>query len=152
MASDKLILLRVQADSIALGQLDVRGRRVLELGAGTGIPGLLCAREGAEQVGPCIGSPRSALELIRRRIQVVLSDFDDAELVKNLQANIVRGLPDQSELQAKVHVAGHSWGDSCDKLQQFASPSLNSDPSPRRADVLTRLADLAPPAPTTRSS
>jgi hypothetical protein len=38
------------ANSIARGALDVKGKTVLELGAGTALPGLLCAREGAELV------------------------------------------------------------------------------------------------------
>lgn len=37
-------------DAIIAGELDVKGKRVLELGAGVGLPSILAARQGAEKV------------------------------------------------------------------------------------------------------
>lgn len=39
------------ADAICAGELDVEGKRVLELGAGIGLPSMLAAMKGAERVG-----------------------------------------------------------------------------------------------------
>lgn len=38
------------ADKIAAGEVEVQGKVVLELGAGTGLPGLLAVRQGAARV------------------------------------------------------------------------------------------------------
>lgn len=38
------------ANAIARGRVQVKGKKVLELGAGAGIPGLIAKREGAELV------------------------------------------------------------------------------------------------------
>lgn len=38
------------ADAISSGELDVKGERVLELGAGAGLAGLVARRKGAEMV------------------------------------------------------------------------------------------------------
>ena len=43
------------ADRIALGEVDVKDKTVLELGAGTGIPSFMSAREGAAKVS--LGRP-----------------------------------------------------------------------------------------------
>ena len=39
------------ADRIACGEIDVRGKRLLELGAGSALPSIVAARCGAEEVG-----------------------------------------------------------------------------------------------------
>lgn len=39
------------ADRITAGEVEVRGKRILELGAGTGLPGIVAAKMGAEAVG-----------------------------------------------------------------------------------------------------
>lgn len=49
------------ADLIADGRLPVRGLSVLEMGAGAGIPALMAARAGAEQVSPHLPSRRRRL-------------------------------------------------------------------------------------------
>jgi predicted nicotinamide N-methyase len=57
---------------------------VLELGAGAGLPSIVCALSGAKQV--------------------VVTDYPDAELVENLQYNIAHcdGLSDQTQFTAEV--------------------------------------------------
>ncbi|KII90355.1 hypothetical protein PLICRDRAFT_529182 [Plicaturopsis crispa FD-325 SS-3] len=68
-----------------------RPRAVLELGAGGGLPGLVCALNGAHHV--------------------VLTDYPDAALVENLQYNvdINLGLND-GHRRGKVSVQGYTWG------------------------------------------
>ncbi|KAI9892035.1 MAG: nicotinamide n-methyltransferase [Vezdaea aestivalis] len=48
----------------------VSGKAVLELGAGAGLPGLVCALNGASRV--------------------VITDYPDTELIENIQSNITR--------------------------------------------------------------
>lgn len=40
----------IMADRIADGTIDVRGERVIEMGAGTGLPGILSVLKGSEMV------------------------------------------------------------------------------------------------------
>jgi predicted nicotinamide N-methyase len=66
----------------------VQGKTVLELGAGAGLPSLVCALNGAERV--------------------VVTDYPDAELIENLQYNI-----DHCELlptPASIAAKGYLWG------------------------------------------
>lgn len=42
----------LMADLICTGRVDVHGKRVLELGAGTGLPGLVAGKMGAKEVSP----------------------------------------------------------------------------------------------------
>ena len=78
------------------------GRRVLELGAGGGLPGLICALNGAETV--------SALTtLIPQYItpfckQVVLTDYPDPDLLSNLAENVGLNLDAQIAPRVKVEV------------------------------------------------
>lgn len=77
-----------------LSTFDVRGRSVLELGAGTALPSLLAALLGATRV--------------------VLTDYPAPAVISNLTANAARNA--RAELSpsgavAPVEVEGHSWGE-----------------------------------------
>ncbi|KAL7270827.1 Protein N-terminal and lysine N-methyltransferase efm7 [Rhizina undulata] len=65
----------------------VAGRNVLELGAGAGLPSLVCALRGAKKI--------------------VLTDYPDADLVANLSHNASL-LP--SEPASKITTTGYLWG------------------------------------------
>ena len=67
----------------------VQGRRVLELGAGAGLPGLVAALHGAKEV--------------------FITDYPDAELVENLGVNIgsARG---GHHAMAPAQALGYLWG------------------------------------------
>ncbi|KAL2074458.1 hypothetical protein VTL71DRAFT_8236 [Oculimacula yallundae] len=74
----------------------VKGKRVLELGAGTGLAGVMAGLEGAERV--------------------VISDYPAPEVLKNISANVERNIttrraksPDTAAI-AQVEVQGHEWG------------------------------------------
>lgn len=62
----------------------VQGRTVLELGAGAGLPSIVCAINGAAQV--------------------VVTDYPDVDLVQNLEYNITHcnQLPHTSKIVAEV--------------------------------------------------
>lgn len=66
----------------------IRGRFVLELGAGGGLPGIVSARIGAEMV--------------------VLTDYPDRELIDNLTYNADQNV--SPEDRTKVNVQGYVWG------------------------------------------
>ncbi|MCJ1478331.1 hypothetical protein MMC13_007009 [Lambiella insularis] len=70
------------------GRWGVAGERVLELGAGTGLAGIVAALAGAEEV--------------------VLSDYPAAEILANLKVNVQGNVPEH--LQSVVSVEGHEWG------------------------------------------
>ncbi|PVH96985.1 hypothetical protein DM02DRAFT_616872 [Periconia macrospinosa] len=74
----------------------VKGKSVLELGAGGGLPSLVCAINGAERV--------------------VVTDYPDPDLVENLRYNIAHcsALPDPK----KVTSEGYLWGAPTDVLTQ----------------------------------
>ncbi|KAF2092042.1 hypothetical protein K490DRAFT_32985 [Saccharata proteae CBS 121410] len=66
-----------------------RGQRVLELGAGVGLAGIVSVLNGADEV--------------------VISDYPAPEILSNLSRNVARNVP--SQLRARVAVHGHEWGD-----------------------------------------
>ncbi|KAI5797440.1 putative methyltransferase-domain-containing protein [Peziza echinospora] len=74
----------------------VKGRDVLELGAGAGLPALVCAVKGARRV--------------------VVTDYPDIELVENLQYNV-----DHCDLLDKstTSVQGYLWGRPTEDLCSF---------------------------------
>ena len=77
------------------GRVPVRGRRVIELGAGAGLPGVVAALRGA--------------------VDVVLTDYPAPYFLDNLTANIERNLPALAAGR-HVHVLGHAWGTPVDAL------------------------------------
>ncbi|KAI0937635.1 hypothetical protein AcW1_001532 [Taiwanofungus camphoratus] len=79
-----------------------RGRSVLELGAGGGLPGIVAAKNGARTV--------------------VLTDYPDASLLENLVYNVQKNVPTQTLSQ--VHVKGYVWGQPVNQLLDLLeSPS-----------------------------
>ena len=113
------------ANSVCTGALDVRGRRVVELGAGAGLPSLLSARYGAGEA--------------------VLTDYDDPDLVENLRRNreaLEEGERDRLKVQ----------GFCCESLVFFAIASLLRTPlESRRARGRAPRAVLPPPRAAQRS-
>ncbi|KAK4634055.1 Lysine N-methyltransferase [Fulvia fulva] len=75
----------------------VQNKTVLELGAGAGLPSLICGINGAKAV--------------------VVTDYPDAELIENLRLNVegCASLPKAS----KVRAAGYLWGADTAELQNL---------------------------------
>ncbi|MCJ1377969.1 hypothetical protein MMC17_001065 [Xylographa soralifera] len=70
------------------GSWNVKGETVMELGAGTGLAGIVAALAGAQEV--------------------VLSDYPAPEILANIRANVHRNIPQASS--SRVAVEGHEWG------------------------------------------
>ncbi|EME48822.1 hypothetical protein DOTSEDRAFT_67766 [Dothistroma septosporum NZE10] len=83
----------------------VQNKTVLELGAGAGLPSLICAINGARAV--------------------VVTDYPDPELVENLQLNIegCASLPQPPTVQA----AGYLWGADTAELQKLVPETEEED-------------------------
>ncbi|KAF2865525.1 putative methyltransferase-domain-containing protein [Massariosphaeria phaeospora] len=83
----------------------VKGKTVLELGAGGGLPSLVCALKGA--------------------VKVVVTDYPDADLIDNLRHNInhCKLLPEQSRIVAE----GYLWGASTRDLTKHTSENSGFD-------------------------
>lgn len=92
----------------------VRGKTVLELGAGAGLPSLTAALNGASAV--------------------VVTDYPDADLIENLNVN-VRACQ-SVDSSANIHACGLLWGASTDEVMAHLT-----HPEPAGFDVLI-LADL----------
>ncbi|GAA6016040.1 hypothetical protein JCM10207_004422 [Rhodosporidiobolus poonsookiae] len=90
------------ADRIVCEEVDVRGKRVLELGCGLALPGLAAVKKGASKV--------------------VLSDYDDPLALADT-AHAAEEALSPVELR-RVEVAGHTWGESIVPLLH-ASPSYD---------------------------
>lgn len=73
----------------------VQGKNVLELGAGAGLPGLICALNGAKRV--------------------LVTDYPDADLVDNLSYNIEHCVPER--LRYNITAQGYLWGNNTDALK-----------------------------------
>lgn len=84
----------LMADLIKSDKFFVRGEYVLELGAGSGLPGLVAILQGANLV--------------------VLSDYNSSELLDNLERNVQQNIPDP--LKYAITVAGHIWGGDGDSI------------------------------------
>jgi nicotinamide N-methyltransferase len=70
----------------------VNNKTVLELGAGAGLPSLVCALNGAARV--------------------VITDYPDADLIENLRYNIDHcdSLPDRSKVASEVRKSAKNRG------------------------------------------
>jgi nicotinamide N-methyltransferase len=79
------------ADAVATGAVISRDLRVLELGAGTGLPSLCAVLAGARAV--------------------VVTDYDSPELIARLRTNVYANVPEPLAAErGRVRVAGHTWG------------------------------------------
>ncbi|KAF9045666.1 hypothetical protein BDZ89DRAFT_1007885 [Hymenopellis radicata] len=77
---------RFLADHIDLLNISSTPIRVLELGAGAGLPGITIA-----QTYP--------------HVQVVISDYPDPELIKTLSDNVLKNIP-----HGNAHAVAYAWG------------------------------------------
>ncbi|RPA93041.1 hypothetical protein L873DRAFT_1857454 [Choiromyces venosus 120613-1] len=69
----------------------VSGKRVLELGAGAGLPSLVCALRGA--------------------VEVIVTDYPDPDLISNLEHNVSTLPSSSSSIQAPaISAKGYLWG------------------------------------------
>lgn len=93
------------SDLIYGGQLCVSDAIVLELGAGTGLPGVVAARFGAARF-------------------VLSTDYDGEPLISTLTANIRAACPVADF--PNVRVAGHTWGHSIDDIAELIPARLES--------------------------
>jgi EEF1A N-terminal glycine/lysine methyltransferase len=63
---------------------------VLELGAGAGLPSLVCAKLGAQKV--------------------VVTDYPDPDLIENLEYNISANIPVEEGKERNISALGYLWG------------------------------------------
>ncbi|TIA89239.1 hypothetical protein E3P99_02151 [Wallemia hederae] len=89
------------ADRILSGEIDVKDKVVLEVGAGTGLSGI---------VAGCCSRPASS---------VLITDYDDVELITNLRKNVR-----DNDKRGNLKVMAHCWGKDADDLR---SSSLTRD-------------------------
>ncbi|PBP27026.1 putative nicotinamide N-methyltransferase Nnt1 [Diplocarpon rosae] len=105
----------------------ISSKTVLELGAGAGLPSLVCAVLGASKI--------------------VVTDYPDADLVANLQKNVdaYYAAGDESVGERGLVAEGYCWGADVAHLLAHAAPSSSSSSSSSSTlpgfDVLI-LADL----------
>ncbi|KAF2172078.1 hypothetical protein M409DRAFT_62894 [Zasmidium cellare ATCC 36951] len=67
----------------------VNGERVLELGAGVGLDGIVATLAGAREV--------------------FITDYPSDVLLENIRRNVKKAIPD--DLRSKYHIQGYEWGD-----------------------------------------
>ncbi|CAZ79467.1 unnamed protein product [Tuber melanosporum] len=82
------------AELITTAEFNVAGKKVLEVGAGAGLPGIIAVYCDAEET--------------------VLSDYPVPEFLSNIQTNLEINLS-RSQL-ARASVIGHEWGQTDDRL------------------------------------
>jgi nicotinamide N-methyltransferase len=87
---------------------------VLELGAGAGLPSLICAARGARQV--------------------VVTDYPDTNLIQNLQYNIDHC--DMIPSQVSIVATGYLWGNDAGKLISLLAEPANGFDLLILADVI----------------
>lgn len=106
------------SDLIYTDIVQVKGKKVFELGAGTGLPGIQSALKQREQGG-----------------FTVITDYDEPSLVKVLKENVSRNLGDEEEVRRRlksngpggVRVTGHIWNKSIDDLLDYLPSSRSLD-------------------------
>ena len=91
-----------------------RHQSVLELGAGGGLPGIVTAKNGARKVISYGYDQHVQDALTLVTLQVVLTDYPDAELLENLRYNVQANVPDT--LRHLVDVEGYIWGQQVSPL------------------------------------
>jgi len=94
------------ADRVASGVIDVKDKTVIEMGAGTGLPGILSVIKGSKLT--------------------VLTDYDDSKLISTLRSNVQKCLPSPNE-RSRANVIPHIWGQDTEDLL---------DPSPAGYDLI----------------
>ncbi|CUS12831.1 unnamed protein product [Tuber aestivum] len=82
------------SELITTTEFNVAGKKVLEVGAGAGLPGIIAVYCDAEET--------------------VISDYPAPEFLSNIQTNLEINLS-RSQL-ARASVAGHKWGQTDDEL------------------------------------
>ncbi|EMD31946.1 hypothetical protein CERSUDRAFT_109118 [Gelatoporia subvermispora B] len=82
-----------------------RGRAVLELGAGGGLPSLVTAKNGAQLA--------------------VVTDYPDATLMNNLNHNVQSNITLQTA--SRVRVEGYIWGQPVSRLLELQREATGSD-------------------------
>lgn len=87
---------------------------MLELGAGAGLPSLICAARGARQV--------------------VVTDYPDTNLIQNLQYNIDHC--DMIPSQVSIVATGYLWGNDAGKLTSLLAEPANGFDLLILADVI----------------
>ncbi|KAF8316936.1 uncharacterized protein EI90DRAFT_3002836, partial [Cantharellus anzutake] len=103
------------ADRIASGLIDVAGKTVIEMGAGTGLPGIMSVVKG------------SAL--------TVLTDYDDPKLISTLRGNVLQCLLTPNE-RSRAKVIPHIWGQETEDLLEYVIPSPSGYDLILCADIL----------------
>ncbi|WYZ43536.1 hypothetical protein EsH8_VI_001235 [Colletotrichum jinshuiense] len=108
---------RVVSDYFEAEPSRVKGKTMLELGAGAGLPSLTAGILGAERV--------------------VVSDFPDADIVMTMQKNV----DEAGDLEGVVVPKGYVWGADVRPLLEELPAAAAADGKQRKFDVLV-LADL----------
>eukprot|EP01118_Nematostelium_gracile_P001934 TRINITY_DN11999_c0_g1_i1.p1 TRINITY_DN11999_c0_g1~~TRINITY_DN11999_c0_g1_i1.p1 ORF type:complete len:272 (-),score=54.53 TRINITY_DN11999_c0_g1_i1:57-836(-) len=96
--------------------IDLRGKSVIEFGAGTGLPCMIA--------------------LINEAKHVVITDYPDEDLMQNIVDNVQHNLP-ESISQGTVKIMGHLWG----KEPELLTDTLEKMGGPKKFDYII-LSDL----------
>ncbi|WWD19128.1 hypothetical protein CI109_103586 [Kwoniella shandongensis] len=82
-----------------------KNRKVLELGAGAGLPSIVCALAGSDMT--------------------VVTDYPDNSLIDNMLYNVDINV--EGELRERIDVAGHTWGHKVEPLLELLPGSEQYD-------------------------